>query len=98
MREGGCPPEEGRERLEAESEERKPNRGPGKCQNPGESISERFRVQSVTGEDGNPPLLVRKPLKKGSEFQFQSQLSSTSMIYFFMCLHLTWSLNGNPVF
>ena len=40
--EGGRPPEEGRERLEAEPEERKPNRGPGKCQNPGESISKGF--------------------------------------------------------
>lgn len=45
VREGGCPPEEGRECLEAESEERKPNRGPGKCQNPGGSSSERCREQ-----------------------------------------------------
>lgn len=38
----GCPPEEGRERLEAEPEKRKSNRGPRKCQNPGESVSKHF--------------------------------------------------------
>lgn len=50
--EGGCPPEEGRERLEAKPEERKPNRGPGKCQNSGESISKCFRVQQSVTEGG----------------------------------------------
>lgn len=50
--EGGCPPEEGRECLEAKPEERKPNRGPRKRQNPGESISEHFWVQQSVTEGG----------------------------------------------
>lgn len=77
--EGGCPPEESRERLEAESEERKPNRGPRKCQNPGGSSSERCRKQRAGGD---LPLLLCKSVKKGNEFCFQSQLSSTSIIFF----------------
>lgn len=94
--EGGCAPEEGGERLEAEPEEGKPNGGPGKCQNPGESESRPEGAAAAPG-NGNLPSLLCQTVKKGSEVQLESQFSPTLMV-FFVCLFLTWSLNASPVY
>lgn len=94
--EGGCAPEEGRECLEAEPEEGKPNRGPRKCQNPGESVSRSEGVAAAPGS-GNVPSLLYQTVKRGSEFQLESQLSPTLMV-FLVCLFSTWRLNASPVY
>lgn len=94
--EGGCAPEKGGERLEAEPEEGKPNGGPGKCQNPGESESRPEGAAAAPG-NGNLPSLLCQTVKKGSEVQLESQFSPTLMV-FFVCLFLTWSLNASPAY
>lgn len=86
--EGGCAPEEGRERLEAEPEEGEPNRGPRKCQNPGESVS-RSEDAAAAPDNGNLPSLLYQTVKKGNKFQLEYQLSPTLMV-FLVCLFLTW--------
>ena len=84
--EGGCPPEEGRERLEAEPETGEPNRGPRKCQNPGERVASTAPRMAVHNQGEGLVCLgcCVRAMNSTLNCSFPLPLS-----FLFMCLFLT---------